>query len=402
MKPGAAKLESLVNSHEGEAVEALSKMISIKAVSPYAGGPGEKERADFLQELLDLWGLKPRRFDYVDDSGIVRSNVVAKFGSEKRTLWIVAHVDTVSEGDLSLWKTDPYIAHVENGRVYGRGSSDDGQEVVAGMYALRVVKESGLELRYNIGIALVADEEVGSRFGIIKLLEEGIFAENDLFIVPDSGSKDGSEIEVAEKGILWLKITVRGKQVHASTPQLGINAFRESAKLVSMIDGSLHLKYGARDAKFDPEISTFEMTRHEKNVDSINIVPGKETFYMDCRILPGYRVEDVLNDVKNVAAAVAVKGIAIDVEPVSIVEPSETRENAEVVKELSAAIRDIAKVEPRLIGIGGGTCAAYLRQKGMDAAVWTTEDPVAHQPNEYAVISNMMKDALTFAYMCVR
>ena len=168
-----------------------------------------------------------------------------------------------------------------------------------------------------------------------------------------------------------------------------------------MIDESLHLKYGARDGKFDPEVSTFEMTKHEKNIDSINIVPGKETFYMDCRILPGYRVEDVLNDVKNIAAAAAAKGIAIDVEPVSIVEPSETRKNAEVVTELSAAIRDIAKVEPRLIGIGGGTCAAYLRQKGMDAAVWTTEDPVAHQPNEYAVISNMMKDALTFAYMCV-
>ena len=395
-------MESLVKSHEDEAVGTLSKMISIKAVSPYAGGPGEKERADFLQELLDLWGLKPQRFDYADGSGIVRSNVVAKFGSEKRTLWIVAHIDTVSEGDLSLWKTDPYTAHVENGRVYGRGSCDDGQEVVAGMYALRVVKESGLKLKYNIGIALVADEEVGSKFGIIKLLEEGIFAENDLFVVPDSGSKDGSEIEIAEKGILWLKITVRGKQVHASTPQLGINAFRESAKLVTVIDESLHSKYSARDEKFDPEISTFEMTKHEKNVDSINIVPGKETFYMDCRILPGYRVEDVLSEVKNVAAAAAAKGIAIDVEPISVVEPSETRKDAEIVKELSAAIRDIANVEPRLIGIGGGTCAAYLRQKGMDAAVWTTEDPVAHQPNEYAVISNMMKDALTFAYMCVR
>ena len=181
MKKDFEKIGTIIESSSDELVETMSGMISIKSVSPLSGGEGEKERADYLEKKLASWGIGAVRYDYTDESGAVRSNIVAKYGNCNRTLWIVAHIDTVAEGEIGLWKTDPYSAVVKDGRIYGRGTNDNGQEVIAGMFALKALMESGAELKYNIGLALVADEEIGSRYGIQKLLDEPVFDGSGLF-----------------------------------------------------------------------------------------------------------------------------------------------------------------------------------------------------------------------------
>ena len=54
----------------------------------------------------------------------------------------MSHIDTVTEGDVNLWKTDPFKAVIKNGNMYGRGTMDDGQPVISSMYALKALKES--------------------------------------------------------------------------------------------------------------------------------------------------------------------------------------------------------------------------------------------------------------------
>jgi succinyl-diaminopimelate desuccinylase len=56
-------------------------------------------------------------------------------------------------------------------------------------------------------------------------------------------------------------------------------------------------------------------------------------------------------------------------------------------------------ITPRVGGIGGGTCAAILRNEGLPAAVWATIDETAHQPNEYVVIKNLIEDTKVYAYL---
>ncbi len=65
---------------------------------------------------------------------------------------------------------------------------------------------------------------------------------------------------------------------------------------------------------------------------------------------------------------------------------------------LAAAVREIYQVDPKAEGIGGGTVASFLRRKGLPVAVWATLDDLAHQPNEYCNISNMMNDARFLPY----
>jgi succinyl-diaminopimelate desuccinylase len=68
---------------------------------------------------------------------------------------------------------------------------------------------------------------------------------------------------------------------------------------------------------------------------------------------------------------------------------------------LREAIRDVRGIEPKIGGIGGGTCAAFFRRIGVPAVVWSTIDETAHQPNEYAKIENMANDAKIFALLAV-
>ena len=392
----------MIDSYKEEILKTAKAMISIKAISPESGGEGESKRADYLSGLLSGMGFKVERYDYKDGRGVMRPNLAVVFGNNERTLWIVSHMDTVSEGDLSLWTHDPFTLYVEGDKLYGRGINDDGQDVLSGIYALKALKESGAKLKYNYGLALVADEELGSRFGIEKLIEEGIFKKDDMFIVPDGGNKRGDEIEVAEKGILWVKVSVHGKQVHASTPKMGVNAYRKAIEFVGAADRLLHEKYAARNPLFQPDASTFEMTKHEKNTDSVNIIPGLDVSYIDCRVLPEYSLDLVLEDLKKLAASKDFANARIDIEAFNREDAAEpTPADSEIAKLTARSVKAIVGIEPRMVGIGGGTCAAFFRKKGMPAVVWSKKFDIAHQPNEYALLSDILLDAKVFADMCM-
>ncbi len=404
MKAGFDRISDEIDSSKTEMVKTLSKVISIKSVSAKSGGTGETDRANFLESVLKNWGIKTKRYTYKDDTSTDRPSIVARIGESERTIWIVAHIDTVSEGDLSAWKTDPYKAAIVGDKVYGRGTNDDGQAIISGMYALRALKESKAILRYNYGLVLVANEEEGSTYGMQKLMKEGIFAKQDMFVVPDWGRTDGSYAEIGEKGVLWVKITIEGEQTHASTPQNGKNAFRYMIHLLDQVDRLLHKKYAKRNKLFNSDRSTFEMTKHEKNVDSVNILPGKDVAYIDCRVLPGYRFDDVVRDIKSVASRKEFRPVKITIETPQRQGPAPiTKKDSEIIKLLARSLKDLRGIDLKFEGIGGSTIAAYPRMAGMQAIVWLTadEDKLAHVPNEYAKISDMVNDAKALAYLFV-
>ena len=64
---------------------------------------------------------------------------------------------------------------------------------------------------------------------------------------------------------------------------------------------------------------------------------------------------------------------------------------------LKKALKQARGIDARVGGIGGGTCAAFFRKAGIPAVVWSTIDEVAHQPDEYSRIGNMVEDAKVFA-----
>ena len=383
-------LISRIEKMREDMISSLKKFISINSVNPFFGGPGEKEMADWLMELLRNLGYETvNRYDLKDEKNVIRSNLVAliKGKDTSRTLWIVTHMDKVPEGDRDLWDHEPFDPVEKDGKIYGRGAEDNGGSLIASIFAGKALMDVDIIPSMNFGLALVADEEAGSKYGIEYLIEKGIFSDQDLFLVPDAGSPRGDFIEIAEKSILWMKVTVFGTQGHASVPT-DRNAFREGAKIMLDIDKMLHDKYSDKDELFEPPVSTFEPTKVEKTVDNVNTIPGSFTFYIDSRVLPIYNLDNIVKDVERILRD---KNLETKLEIVMKQSaPDPTPPDSEIVKRLSSALKEIRGIEPKVGGIGGGTCAAFFRKRGFHTAVWSTIDETAHQPNEYKKIEHIV------------
>lgn len=399
-------LESIEHSRE-DIVQFMIEMLKIKAVNPDGGGKGEFERALWIQKWLEDLGCKVTRYD-IPDSRVpegVRVNLTSVIEGQdaSRTLWLASHLDTVPEGARELWATDPYDPIVKEGKIFARGSEDNGQAVASSLFTFRALKKLGVKPRMNIALACVSDEETGSKYGVIPLLEKGVFKPKDMALVPDTGCPDGSEIEIAEKSILWLKITTKGKQVHASLPNKGLNAHRVGMRLALELDELLHKRYSATDPLFDPPPSTFEPTKHELNVENINTVPGLDVQYFDCRVLPRYPLNDVMKDIETVKQKVEKETSAkIELTPIQFEQnTSPTPTDSEIVQKVKTALKTLRGLDARPVGIGGGTVGLYFRRKGIHTAVWSTLDDMAHQPNEYCKIDNIVNDAKVFMHVAL-
>jgi succinyl-diaminopimelate desuccinylase len=398
-----------VEALKPDMVDALMQLVRVAAVGPENGGEGELAKAALLTRILESVGFdRIERVD-ADDTRVSsgkRPNIVAVCNGESnlQRIWVVTHLDVVPAGEESLWMvTKPFEPLVKDNRVFGRGSEDNGQSLVASVFAAKALKLLGIRPKRTLALAVVSDEEMGSVMGIQHLIAKGVFGKEDLVFVPDSGSVDGSFIEIAEKSILWFRLVTVGKQTHASLPNKGLNAHRVGMQVALALDTLLHEKYSARNDYFDVPYSTFEPTKKDRNVEAVNIVPGEDVVYFDCRILPEYNVEEVVADINAIIAEFEGKtGAKIRLEILQKQSsPSMDDGNSEAVVLLKKAIKQARGLDARVGGVGGGTCAAFFRKAGISAVVWSTVDEVAHQPDEYSWIRNMVEDAKVFALLAV-
>lgn len=398
-------LEHDIRSRIAEMAALERLLTSIPALAPESGGDGELLKCEALTAELGKMGfIHFERHDAPDprvSSGIRPNLVVTIPGQDdSQTVWIMTHLDVVPPGDLSKWETDPWTVVEKEGKLYGRGVEDNQQGLVASVFAASAFIKTGIKPACTVKLLFVADEEVGSAYGIQFLLRErSLFGKNDLILIPDGGDENGQTIEVAEKNLLWLRIHTKGKQTHGSRPDQGANAHLAACDLALRLN-SLETVLDKRDALFNPDRSTFQPTKKEANVPNINTIPGEDVFCMDCRVLPAYSLDIVRQHLGQHAREVERKyGVTVEWTEEQRVESVATPVDAPVVKALSRAIEAVYGQKARPVGIGGGTVGAYLRNAGFDAVVWSRMDDTAHQPNEYCLLENLCGDACVMAYL---
>ena len=396
----------LLNQKE-RVVELQKKLVSIPALGPDNQGRGEKQKADFLLSYLADAGFTEIIEVNSPDSrvpGGYRPNIIARIPGKDtgRTLWILTHLDIVPAGDRSLWQSDPFSLRVEDDLIHGRGVEDNHQGMVSSILAASAFVDIGIKPDINLGLILVADEETGNRHGLPYVLDarEDLFGQDDFYLVPDIGSSDSKLLEIAEKSMLWLKVSVKGRQCHASRPDKAINSLVAASAFVLKVR-ELNDIFPKTSSLFKPSESTFTPTRKEANVPNINTIPGLDVFYIDCRVLPDYDLDDVFTQIKAIGSEIEAEyRVKVEYETVlreqsaPFMDPS-----SEVVARLSQAIENVLGISPVPQGVGGGTVAVFLRRKGLNAVVWSTLLGTAHQPNECSSIKNTINDARVMAYM---
>ncbi len=307
-------------------------------------------------------------------------------------MWVISHIDIVPPGDLELWETDPYAISRDGDTIIGRGVEDNQQGIVSSLLAAQALIDHKITPKINFGMIFVADEETGSTFGLFK--------KSDLFLVPDFGEPNSEMVEVAEKSMFWLKIIIEGKQCHASTPDQGLNTLVPAADFILKIK-KLEDIYDVENAIYDPPRSTFQPTKKEANVENVNTIPGRDVFYVDSRVMPEYSLDEVLDTIKGLGAEVENQyGVSISYETTMYEQAApSTPADSEVVLKTIQSVKKIYNNNPRAVGVGGGTVAAFLRRKGYQAVVWATLNHNAHQPNEWSSIKNTIGDAKDIADM---
>jgi len=272
-------------------IEITTKLLQINSANP----PGnEVEVADYVARDLKSIGLDIKIYSFAKN----RPNVVAtlkgtwpRAKAAREALLITPHYDTVPFGEG--WKFDPLGAQIHKGRIYGRGASDDKGNCAVGMEALHSLVEDGVRLQRDIVFAATADEETGSKLGVIPLLKKGILRPKAALIT-DSEEFDAI---IAQKGLFHSRVQIFGKKAHGAYNWLGINAIEIAARVINRLKKH-QFKYKKHPLLVPPtkNIGTI------RGGDKVNMVADFCEFALDIRFMPGMKAEAILKEIKGVIA----------------------------------------------------------------------------------------------------
>lgn len=196
-----------INHYTEDALRLLQRLIATPSASRDEAGA-----ADIMENCIRTLHLDCRRH------GNNVWSIAPGFCESKETILLNAHIDTVKP--VKTWTRDPYRPAVEGDRLYGLGSNDCGGGLVALLQAFRLLAER--ERRFNLVYLASAEEEVSGSGGISSVLP--LLPSIDLAIV---GEPTGMQPAVAEKGLMVLDVTARGKSGHAARGE-GVNAIYEA------------------------------------------------------------------------------------------------------------------------------------------------------------------------------
>jgi len=277
MKGLCSLISEQVEKRKEEAVSFLQELIR----TPSPSGR-EAEAAELVADKMRTVGFDTVRVDRLND-------VMATFRGVGggRSLLLNGHLDHVPAGGM----VDPYSGKVMDGAplgvegevVYGRAASDMKGAVAAMVMAGAVLGELGVELKGDLKVAAVAQEETGG-VGTMATIEEGRFL-GDVVVVGEATNMD---VALGHRGSTKVLVVVRGRSCHASAPELGVNALYKALDLIARIRAELvprlpdHPVFGK---------ASLEVTNICVKPGVLNVVPEECEFYIDCRNHPNFQVE---------------------------------------------------------------------------------------------------------------
>lgn len=223
------QLHAKVLERKNELIQLVSDLIKINSENPI----GEQHTVTkFIQDYLSRAGIATE---------IVGPNpeypcLLAKIGTDDGfSIILNGHVDVVPAGDLKGWKFDPFGGEITETQIRGRGTSDMKAGVAGVLFTMMLLQESGAEMKGNIRLHIVSDEETGGQFGTEWLCKNGYADGGCACLVAEPTSFDN--IEIGQKGMLHTKLIAHGEPAHGSLGNYkGDNAIIKLSKVLIHIN----------------------------------------------------------------------------------------------------------------------------------------------------------------------
>jgi succinyl-diaminopimelate desuccinylase len=345
---------------EPDLVRFLQSLVRVPTVNP----PGnEVLLAPLIADRLRLLGCDVQIVE--SESG--RANIVAALqgsGGGPTLIWN-GHMDVQPPGND--WTYDPFGAHIEGDRLYGRGAVDMKAGIAAVLAAASALRAADVVLRGDLIFAIVADEVSGGREGTGFLTERRLL-HGDMAIV---GEPTGDQVNIAHRGTLWAEIEIRGKSAHGGRPWLGVNAISKMIRVANAIEIELvpHLQRRTHAMLPAPSVNFGTIQGGVK----FNLVADRCTLQIDRRLIPGETAARALAELGEVCARVNAQDpepFVYSVREVMQVKPMEIAADAEIVRACQRAYREVTGQEAALGCTAGFEDAHYLMEAGIPTAMF--------------------------------
>ena len=448
------KLDAALKALEGDMTETLARWVRVPSVraersagnAPF--GAQVRRALEVAMEDMARLGMNPRDVDgYCCD---------AEIGTGDEVIAVLAHLDVVPEGEG--WHHDPYGAEIVNGRMVGRGTSDDKGPGVAALFAMKAIVDAGIPLRRRCRLILGCDEECGmqdleyyeqkiglpakgfspdaefplinTKKGIMQMKLDAPMDDARLLkiacgtrcnVVPGTATAllagdwreaaaeafqvedEDCQIETAlEDGN--TRLTVTGVPAHASTPEKGKNAAKMLLAVLHRLEiggapvALLDEAAGEGDEGVGLGIAGSDAVsgRLTINLGLLSAGEGKISVTFDCRY-PVFFSDETIG--ATVQKRLAPAGFVM--EPQHASHPHHVPESSDLVKKLMDVYNGITGEQARPFAIGGGTYARHLQEGVAFGMLFQGEPELAHQADESIDLANFAKAARIYAYAIV-
>ena len=407
-------LLEIIEARREELIELAQALIRFPTINP----PGEAYQpcAEFIGRRLGARGFA---VNYVraagtpgDSERYPRVNVIARReGSVAgRCVHFNSHIDVVQTG--AGWTLDPFAAVIRDGKIYGRGACDMKGGLAASIIAVEALIDSGAELPGALEISGTVDEESGGFGGVHYLAQRGWFSPPrvDHVIIPEPLNVD--RVCIGHRGVWWAEVKTHGRMAHGSMPFLGDCAVRHMHAFIDLLEQDLYPKLAAR--RTDMPVVPSGARHSTMNINSIHggqaetsgfpapCVPDSCRLVIDRRLLIEEDMLSVKGEVRALLDQLAAEreGFAYELRDIFEVQPTMADRNGPVARSTAAAIQRVLGREAEFVCSPGTYDQKHIDRIGKlrDCIAYGPGIlDLAHQPDEYVLIEDMVNSAKVMA-----
>jgi acetylornithine deacetylase len=327
-----------------------------------------------------------------------RPNVIGKMNGAPgaKSLILNGHIDVVSPEPIAQWTHDPWGAEVSEGKMYGRGTADMKAGLIANLYAVKTLIEVNAVPKGSILIMSVIEEEAGGGGGTLACLLKGYRADAMLNTEPFL------KVAIAHPGILYFRVKVQGKSIHAGRSHLGVNAvgkmipiYETLARLDEERAKRLHFKLAEMDSgrSCNLNIGTFHAG------DWPSSVAGSAS--MECRIsfVPGETKESIKKEIEERIAETALKDPWLRDHPPAVewfgwhANPWIQEEKDPFIQLMLKNGKEVLGSDPPVVGKPAGLDTRFCPEFGMSACAFGPNGGEIHGIDEYVELDSVIQTA---------
>lgn len=331
-------------------IELAEKLISI---------PSETQNKKELEKIIrlcekELVGFTIERFEKNGFPSLLIYS--AKKRPAKFKIILNAHLDVVPA------QKDQYNPQIKGNKMYGRGTIDMKAAAAAQIF---LFKNLAKKVDYPLGLQLVTDEETGGFNGTKYQIEQGVRAE---FVI--AGEPTDFGINNQAKGIMWIKILLKGTAAHAAYPWNGDNAIQ---KMNEFLTSLLQLYPIPKKESWQ---TTVNISKIDSNNNATNKVPDDCTATLDVRFVPEDK-NKIMHDIKTLLPKDA------EIEILTQESVHDTKSTNPYIKILGKSIQLVTNAPSHVIQKHGGSDVRFYNEAGMDGITFGPIGQGLHSDKEW-------------------